>query len=48
VLDVGYGLWVIHGVIPVDGAVLMAEFDSYEDARHTLDQLYGDSRPGNA
>lgn len=43
VLQIGKGLWAVHGVIPVDGDVLMAEFDSYEDARRTLDQLRSDS-----
>jgi hypothetical protein len=37
----------VHGVIAVDGNVLMAEFDSYNDARHTLDEVRNDSmRPG--
>ena len=31
--------WAIHGIIPVDGDVILAEFDSYEGARITLDQL---------
>jgi hypothetical protein len=39
VLSIGWGLWAVHGVIPVDGDVLMAEFESYDDARHTLDEL---------
>ena len=32
-------LWAIHGFIPVDGDVLMAEFDSYDQAITILDQL---------
>jgi hypothetical protein len=39
VLPVGDNLWAIHGFIPVDGDVLMAEFDSYDQATRTLDQL---------
>jgi hypothetical protein len=43
VLQIWRGLWAVHGVIPVDGDVLMAEFDSYDDARGTLEQLRSDS-----
>jgi hypothetical protein len=39
VLQVGTHLWAIHGFIAVDGDVLMAEFDSYEEATSTLEQL---------
>jgi hypothetical protein len=39
ILEIGLGLWGIHGFIAVDGDVLMAEFFSYEDARSVLDQL---------
>jgi hypothetical protein len=39
ILQVASGLWAVHGVIPVDGDVLMAEFDSYAEARRTLDAL---------
>jgi hypothetical protein len=42
VLQVGTELWAVHGVIAVDGNVLMAEFDSYHDARHTLDEVRND------
>ena len=31
--------WAIHGVIPVDGEVILAEFDSYDEARIVLDHL---------
>jgi len=31
--------WAIHGVIAVDGAVIMAEFTTYDEARTVLDQL---------
>ena len=32
-------LWAIHGYIPVDGEVILAEFDHRETARAVLDQL---------
>ena len=31
--------FAIHGVIPVDGEVLMAEFQTYDEARIVLDKL---------
>ncbi|HSS10862.1 MAG TPA: hypothetical protein VLL25_13315 [Acidimicrobiales bacterium] len=31
--------WAIHGFIPVDGEVILAEFDHPEAARTFLDQL---------
>ena len=36
VVQVREDLWAIHGFIPVDGDVLMAEFDSYDQATITL------------
>lgn len=39
VAAVGESSWVIHGVIPVDGEVIVAEFDSYELARSVLDTV---------
>ena len=39
VVQVREDLWAIHGFIPVDGNVLMAEFDSYDQAAITLGQL---------
>jgi hypothetical protein len=39
VLQIGTAMWAVHGVILVDGNVLMAEFDSYDEARRALDQL---------
>ncbi len=39
VLQVGVNLWAVHGFIPVDGDVLMGEFDSYDEAMRTLGQL---------
>jgi hypothetical protein len=32
-------IWVIHGYIPVDGEVILAEFDHRETARAVLAQL---------
>jgi hypothetical protein len=32
-------IWVIHGYIPVDGQVILAEFDHPETARAVLAQL---------
>ena len=31
--------WVIHGVIPYDGEVIVAEFDTYAMARAVLDTV---------
>jgi hypothetical protein len=39
VVQVADRLWAIHGYIPVDGDVLMAEFDNYDQATNVLDQL---------
>jgi len=32
-------IWAIHGVLPVDGDVILAEFGNYDEARIVLDQL---------
>jgi hypothetical protein len=39
VVQVTENLWAVHGYIAVDGDVLMAEFDSYDQATRTLDLL---------
>ena len=39
VVQVGDHLWAIHGFIAVDGDVLMAEFETREQATLVLDQL---------
>jgi len=39
ILRVGVTTWAIHGSIPVDGDVLVAEFDSFEAAKAALTQL---------
>lgn len=45
VVDVGPGTWAIHGTIPVDGEVLVAEFDSYDAARDALAAIETPSMP---
>jgi hypothetical protein len=45
VLEIGEDTWAIHGVIPVDGEVLMAEFHTYDEARRALDEVRGAARP---
>ena len=41
-------MWVIHGYIPVDGEVILAEFDDRETARAVLAQLASaQDRTGN-
>jgi hypothetical protein len=37
--QVGADIWAIHGVIPADGEVIIAEFDTYEQAKGVLDQI---------
>jgi hypothetical protein len=37
--EIGAGVWAIHGHIPVDGEVILAEFDSFEQAHMALDRL---------
>lgn len=44
VVQLGDNLWAIHGFIPVDCDVLMAAFDSYDQATNTLAQLSPRSR----
>jgi hypothetical protein len=39
VLEVRLGVWVIHGSIPVDGEVILAEFSVQDEARSVLDRL---------
>jgi hypothetical protein len=45
VVEIGNGAWAIHGVIPYDLEVLMAEFDTCDAAKHVLDQLGDATRP---
>lgn len=39
VLQIGTATWAIHGSVPVDGQVLLAEYDSLESAQAALAQL---------
>lgn len=39
VLAVASDTWAIHGVIPVDGEVILAEYGSEAEARAVLDSL---------
>jgi hypothetical protein len=39
VVEVGLDTWAIHGSIPVDGEVIMAEYHTHEQARRALGQL---------
>jgi hypothetical protein len=45
VLEIRTDTWAIHGSIPLDGEVMMAEFDTYDEARHVLGEDLGDMRP---
>jgi hypothetical protein len=45
VLHISDDAWAIHGEIPVDGEVLMAEFTSYDEARDVLDEVRGTTLP---
>ena len=39
ILQIGTGTWAIHGSVPMDGQVLLAEYDSLELAQAALSQL---------
>ena len=39
VFEINQSTWAIHGVIPVDGEVLLAEFDRRENAVEVLASL---------
>jgi len=39
ILQMGPTTWAIHGTIPIDGDVLVAEYDSREAAQAALAQL---------
>ncbi len=39
VVEVSLGTWAVHGSIPVDGEVILAEFSRRDEARSVLDQL---------
>ena len=37
ITEVAGHIWAVHGAIPVDGEVIMAEFDTYDQAKVALD-----------
>jgi hypothetical protein len=39
ILQIGASTWAIYGSVPVDGDVLVAEYDSFESAEAALAQL---------
>jgi hypothetical protein len=39
VLEVAKDTWVVHGVVAYDGEIPIAVFDTYDEAKHVLDQL---------
>ena len=39
ILEIGAQTWAIHAVIPVDGDVIIGEFDSPREAHAVLEQL---------
>jgi len=39
VVEVSLGVWAIHGSIPVDGEVILAEFSVLDEAQSALGQL---------
>jgi len=39
VTEIGTHTWAIHGVIPVGGDVIVAEFDTYSEARVVLNRI---------
>ena len=49
IAEIVAGRWAIHGHIPVDGEVILAEFGSFEQARAAIDRLPPNegARPGD-
>jgi hypothetical protein len=45
VVEFSKDTWAIHGVIPYDGEVPMAVFDTYDEAKQVLDEVGGTTRP---
>ena len=45
VLEISDNTWAIHGEIAVEGEILMAEFDTYDQARNVLELLRRAARP---
>ena len=44
VLEIATDTWVVHGVVGYDGEIPMAVFDTYNEAKHVLDQVPGTER----
>jgi hypothetical protein len=44
VIEIGRDIWAIHGDIPVDREVIMAQFDTYDEARIALDAFFDRGR----
>jgi|SoiMethySBSTD1v2_1073268.scaffolds.fasta_scaffold5280332_1 hypothetical protein len=47
VLEISSHTWAIHGEVPVDGEILMAEFETYDEARSMLDQVRRSTGPSS-
>ena len=45
VLEIAADKWVIHGVIPYEGEVELAVFETYEEAKLVLDEVPEATRP---
>ena len=45
VLEISDNTWAIHGEIAVEGEILMAEFDTNDQARNALELLRRAARP---
>ena len=45
IVEIDSHTWAIHGSIPVDGDVIMAEFDRLDDARDALARIKLPQRP---
>ena len=39
VLEVARDTWVVHGFVGYDGEIPMAVFDTYDGAKHVLEQV---------
>jgi hypothetical protein len=45
VLEIRTDIWALHGDFPFAGQVLMAAFDTYDEAKYVLDQVRGATPP---
>jgi hypothetical protein len=41
ILEIDAHTWAIHGSIPVDGNVIMAEYDTLDEGTQVLNELFG-------